>query len=237
MSAVAVGEQLTLDLYRHRAALFENYFEGNNAEVVDALQGLVSGRDARSVYLWGASGTGKTHLLQALCCAFTDAASAAVVYLPLKDVLIHDPAMCVDLDSRPLVCIDDVESIAGMAQWEEALFALYNRMRDRGHALVVSGNCSPRESPLQLADLRSRLSWGLVYQLRALDDSDKRNLMIERARSRGLTLTEEVAEYALRRLPRDISRLIEFIDRVDKASLAAQRHVTIPFVRSLLETR
>ena len=237
MSATVVGEQLTLDLYRHRSALFENYFKGGNAEVVEALQGLVRGHEGRAVYLWGAPGTGKTHLLQALCCAFMDSTGVAVVYLPLKDALMHGPDVCENVDSRQLVCIDDVDSIAGKPHWEQAVFALYNRMRDRGHTLVVSGESSPRKSPLQLADLHSRLGWGVVYQLRSLEDSEKRALMIERARGRGLTLADDVAEYALRRLPRDIAGLCDFIDRVDKASLAAQRHVTIPFVRALLEMR
>jgi DnaA family protein len=237
MVVTVAGEQLTLDLYRYRSALFENYFSGGNGEVVEALRRLVSKSEAQSVYLWGAPGTGKTHLLQALCCAFMDATGAAVVYLPVKDALLHGPEVCEGMDSRQLVCVDDVDSVAGNPHWEQTLFALYNRMRDRGHTLVVSGKSSPRESTLALADLRSRLGWGLVYQLRALDDSDKRGLMIERARARGLELADDVAEYALRRLPRDIAGLCAFIDRVDKASLAAQRHVTIPFVRSLLETQ
>jgi DnaA family protein len=100
---------------------------------------------------------------------------------------------------------------------------------------VFTADCAPRDLPLELADLRTRLGWGLVYQLRALDDDDKCALIRQRGRDRGLDIAAEVAEFLLRRVPRDVGRLCEIIDTIDSASLAAQRHVTIPFVRSLLD--
>jgi DnaA-homolog protein len=231
------GAQLPLDFHRNQSARFESFFPGVNAEVVAALRGLAQSPAAQPVYLWGAVGSGKSHLLQALCEARMTATGAPVAYLPLREAAAHGAGLADGLASRPLVCVDDVDCIAGDRDWERALFGLYNAMRDRGQTLVVSAACAPRELRIELPDLRTRLGWGLVYQLKAMDDADKHALIIERSRTRGLVLAEEVVEYMLRRLPRDVGGLCAFIDRIDAASLSAQRHVTIPFVKSLLEAR
>lgn len=238
MSTTArAGAQLPFDFHRDQSAVFDSFFAGGNEEVLGALRRLSALESPQSAYLWGPRGTGKSHLLQAMCHAASARSDGAVAvsYLPLLEAIRHGPEICDGLESCAMVCVDDLESVAGNDAWERALFALYNRLRDAGRTVVASGTAPPRASPIALADLRSRLEWGLVYQLHPLSEEHKRGLLLERGRQRGLTLDPGVVDYVLRRHPRDAGSLCAFMERLDRASLSAHRHVTIPFVRSLLD--
>ncbi len=234
-TTVRAGAQLPFDFHRDQSAVFQSYYAGGNEEVLGALRNLSAVAAAQLVYLWGPTGTGKSHLLQAMCHAASTSLGRAVSYLPLREAAVHGPQICEGLESCALVCIDDLETVAGDHDWEHGLFALFNRLRDGGRTMVASGTVAPRASPIVLADLRSRLEWGLVYQIHPLTDEDKRGLLLERGRQRGLTLDAGVVDYVLRHHPRDVSSLCAFVERLDKASLSAHRHVTIPFVKSLLD--
>jgi len=185
------------------------------------------------VYLWGATGTGRTHLLQAACQGAA-AAGATAVYLPLAQHAEFSPELLEGLETTRLVCLDDVDAIAGLDAWEQALFHLYNRLRDSERRLLAAADRAPGALPLNLADLRSRLGWGPVFQLRALSDTDKLAALKLRALHRGLELSDEVGQYLLKRCPRDLHSLFSLLDSLDRAALAAQRRLTIPFVREHL---
>ena len=218
-------QQLPLAVRLNDSATFDNFFAAGNENV---LHELVTGAHPFT-YLWGVPGTGKTHLLQAAC----HASGSGSVYLPLGEEGIV-PEMLEGMEQLSLLCLDNIDVIAGDANWETALFHLYNRLRDLEHHLIVAANKSPAAIPLQLADLKSRLSWGISYQLMELSDADKVLAMQECTRRRGMHLPTEVAEYLLKRYPRDMVSLFELIERLDEGSLAAQRKITIPFVRQLL---
>lgn len=218
-------QQLPLAMRLNDSATFENFFASGNAAAVHALQAS----SHPFIYLWGVSGTGKTHLLQAAC----HLAGSGSAYLPLGEEGIV-PEMLEGMEQLTLLCLDNVETVAGDVAWETALFHLYNGMRDLNHRLIVAASMSPAALPLQLPDLKSRLSWGISYQLEELSDRDKVLAMQERAHRRGMHLSTEVAEYLLKRFPRDMVSLFELIERLDEGSLAAQRKITIPFVRELL---
>ncbi|HEB57844.1 MAG TPA: DnaA regulatory inactivator Hda [Gammaproteobacteria bacterium] len=220
--------QLALDIGLRDSARFENYTAGDNHA---ALATLRAGTEP-FVYLAGAPATGRTHLLQAACHAAGP--MAASIYLPLREHGDLAPAVLEDLEQYRLVCLDDVDAVAGLAAWETALFHLYNRVREAGGRLIVSAAQVPAEAGFVLADLRSRLGWGPVFQLRALAEADRLGALQQRARYRGLDLPDEVGEYLLRRSPRDMASLFQLLERLDQASLQAQRRLTIPFVRSLL---
>lgn len=234
-TTVRAGAQLPFDFHRDQSAVFHSYFAGDNGEVLGALRHLSALESPQSVYLWGPPGTGKSHLLQAMCHAASASSGTPVSYLSLREAMKHGPEICDGLESCAMVCVDDLEAIAGNESWEGALFALYNRLRDARRTLVASGTAAPRASPIVLADLRSRLEWGLVYQLHPLSEADKRNLLLERGHQRGLTLDPGVVDYILRRHPRDVGSLCAFMEQLDRASLSAHRQVTIPFVRTLLD--
>lgn len=226
--------QIPLGIQLRDSASFTNFIPGCNHEVLDYLWKQEGSERAPSVYLWGGRGAGKSHLLQAACHEMTRCAAASA-YIPLQLAAQLSPAVLDGLERLALVCIDDVQAIAGRQDWETALFHLLNRLRDQDRQLLVGGNCAPAALPLQLPDLRSRLSWGLVFQLQPLDDEDKVLALQRRARDRGLEMSGAVAVYLLRRCPRDMGTLYGMLERLDQATLAAQRRLTIPFVREFLD--
>lgn len=228
--------QLPLSIGLRDGASFANYFPGPNREAVQALQEIANAGQ-QFIYLWGAPGTGKTHLLHAVCQSISSQ-GATSSYLPLSDAGEISPDLLIGLEQLALVCIDDIQVIAARPEWEAALFHLYNRILETDTCLVISGRTTPRESGLNLADLSSRLVWGLVLQLHTLNDEEKIAALSLRAKGRGIELPEDVARFLLRRCSRDMPGLFELLQRLDLASLTEQRRLTIPFVRELIkETR
>lgn len=226
-------DQLPLGVtLRHRRS-FSNFVPGPNAGAVAVLKDLLDAGQGGVVYLWGAPGTGKTHLLEA-CCGDASFGDGRVAYLPLGDRRL-DPAMLHGLGDIGLLCIDDVDCVAGDRAWEEALFHLYNQAELASSPLVMTAGVAPRQPPWTLADLASRLAAGVVWRLRALDDTARRQALQVHAAERGFTLGDEVASYVMKHLRRDMGSLFAFLDRLDHSSLAAQRRVTVPFVKTLLE--
>src|SRR5690625_3357021 len=132
------------------------------------------------------------------------------------------------------VCVDNLEAVAGNPVWEQALFHLYNRLRDQGRCLAVAATQGPHQLPIELAALRSRLLWGVTHQLMPSDGGGKIGALRPRAHARGLVLSQDVAQYLLQRLPRDTTALFQCLETLDRASLAQQRRLTIPFVKSVL---
>ncbi len=223
---MAESMQLPLRIGLRDNATLANFYPGDNAVLIHTLQQTTE----PFIYVWGGAGSGKSHLLQALCHAETTAA-----YLPLGELRGFGPAVLDGLEAMSLVCVDDLQAVAADPGWEVALFHLYNRVREEGGRLVAAATLSPAALPVALPDLKSRLVWGPVFQLMPLDDAGKLAALQLRARARGLELSDEVGGYLLRRIPRDMHALFALLDRLDHASLAAQRRLTIPFVRDLLD--
>ncbi|MDH5544853.1 MAG: DnaA regulatory inactivator Hda [Gammaproteobacteria bacterium] len=230
--------QLALAMRIRDDAAFSNYFAGPNQEIVDHLQKASQGKPSDgTIYLSGADGVGKTHLLQAAC-RQAEKHQGAAVYLPLAELREEDTGVLDGLETLSLICIDDVHEIEGHTQWEAALFHLYNRAFDTGAQIIFAADRSVAALGIQLPDLHSRLAWGFVYKLLALSDEEKVLVLQARARLRGFALPEDVGRYLLRRFPRDMAALQQMLDELDQVSLAAQRgKITIPFVRSWLEHR
>ncbi len=226
--------QLPLKLTFNDQMGFDQYHPGVNREVVSVLERSARGEGEPFVYLWGDQGTGKTHLLQA-CCRSTYLASETVAYLPLPELVAHPPDILQGLENVGLVCMDDIQAIAGNGSWELGVFHCYNRLRDSGTRLIVASRTPPSQLPIRLNDLRTRLAWGLTLQLHALDDEDKLRALQMRARHLGLELTTQVARFLLSRYPRDLPSLWRLLDRLDHATLAAKRRLTIPFLKQYLE--
>ncbi len=211
-----------------------SFVAGANAAALDAVTRLAAG-DGGFAHLSGEPASGKTHLLQAAC-AEAGAAGLTAAYVPLAAAATGgwDPGILEGLEGLALVCLDDLDRVAGDCRWEQALLHLYNRCRDAGRGLLVASRHGPQDAAIRLADLRSRLAWGLGYRLAPLDDDGRLAVLAGRARLRGLDLPEAVGRYLLSRYPRDLPTLVALLDRLDAASLAEQRALTVPFVRSLL---
>lgn len=230
---VVVKQQLTLRFGWGDGISFANYYSAGNEAAIDCVQQAVAGNTEQFVYLWGAQGSGKSHVLQAACQQVAEAGNA-VAYLPLREFTAFGVEVLDGLESLSLVCIDDLQEVAGNLDWEEAIFHFYNRMRETQNTLLVAATVSPSVLPVDLTDLQSRLSWGPVFQLGELDDAGKVAALSLRASARGFDLPEEVALFLLRRSSRDMESLFTLLDKLDNESLAQHRKLTIPFVKSLI---
>ncbi|HMN43467.1 MAG TPA: DnaA regulatory inactivator Hda [Povalibacter sp.] len=228
--------QLALGLKLRDSSVFASYFAGRNQATVDALRAAAIGAPPTCLFLHGPTGGGKTHLLQALC-AEASQQGYSVAYLPLADVMSMGPELLSGCGEIACVCIDDVEVIAAQPAWERALFRLHQQLDERQGRLVVSSSRPPAASGIELADLRSRLGGGLVLSLQPLDETEQIAALQLRAQIRGFDLPLDTAQYLLRRLPRDMASLCAFLDELDEASLAAQRRLTVPFVREIVDAR
>lgn len=226
-------DQLALGVSLRHERSFSNFVAGRNAAAVAVLRDLLARRAAGVVYLWGSTGSGKSHLLEA-CCGDNAMQGRPVAYLPLGGPLAQ-PDMLNGLAGIQLVCIDDVDRAAGSRAWEEALFHLYNQAEQAACPMVLAARSAPRTPAWRLPDLASRLTAAVVWRLRALDDDERRRALQLHARARGFELSDQVVIFLMKRLRRDMVSLSLFLERLDRSSLAAQRRVTVPFVKKLLE--
>nr|WP_240151758.1 DnaA regulatory inactivator Hda [Oleiagrimonas citrea] len=228
--------QLPLALRWPRRQRFEHFHAGENAAAVAAVQRAVEGGEAPWIYLAGPAGSGKTHLLAAACQAASEAGKR-VQYLPLR--ALRGPAERAIRGSGgcDLLALDDVDALAGQREAEHALFDLYNRCRAEGATLLFAGNEPPSQLPLTLPDLRSRLGMCTLAMLRPLSEAERRDVLRTRAQARGIELDDAVLDWLFVHHARDLGALGELLEDIDRASLAAKRRVTVPFVRQLLKNR
>jgi len=224
--------QLPLSVRLADDATFANYLPAANSEALMHTQQLAEG-NGDLLYLWGKSGSGRSHLLQAAC-LHAQQRDLQALYLPLYELLELGTAVLDDLEQCDLLALDDVQAIGERMDWQEALFHLFNRLRDNGKRLLIAADAPPRELALPLADLRSRLSLALIFQLQALSDEEKLSALQQRAAQRGLQLADEAARFILSRGQRSMGALFDLLERLDHASLQAQRKLTIPFIKQVL---
>ncbi len=227
-------KQLPLAISLESSAVFDNFFvsEPNQLLISDLKNFGTDTSPDHFVYLWGEQHGGLSYLLSAIQ---NNLSRLSMQYLPLRDLAAYPPSMILEgVDELQLVCIDDIDVVCGNDEWEEALFHLFNRLRDQGSYLVIASHISPRELPLNLPDLYSRLQWGITHHLKPLSELDKRAAIKMRAMQLGLELPDDVANFLLKRVKRSSSELFAMMATLDTASLANQRKLSIPFVKQVL---
>ncbi len=203
-------KQLLLDIQPLAAPTFTNFIAGRNAEALHSLLLALNGtEETRFIYLWGAQGSGKTHLLQA-------------------------GKQIAQQKNLALSVVDDVNTLGEEAQID--LFNLFNQLRASNGLLITCGNAAPSQMGLR-DDLATRLAWGLVYQLHPLTDDEKAQALKAHAKDRGMNLPDEVVDYCLRYLRRDLPTLMAVLDALDEWSLIEKRPVTMPLLRKLLQLK
>lgn len=218
--------QLLLDLGAEKPQTLDTFVVGQNAELLQLLRQFADGAHAQSkeqfVYLWGEPGSGKTHLLRAL------AAAAKGRYIPAgaaEDQFLYDPG-------TKLYLADDCNRLSPHAQI--AAFALFNQLRENGGVLVSAGDKPPAGLILR-EDLRTRLGWGLIYQVHGLTDDEKIAALTQAATVRGINLSPGVLPYLITHFRRDMQSLSAMLDALDQYSLETQRPITLPLLRDLLQ--
>ena len=214
-------------------ATFEAFFVGPNGLALDVLRTMADGCGERQAWVAAPPGCGKSHLLQATCHAAARH-DARVAYLPLAGELGARPELLDGLEALAIVCLDDIDAVIVDDRWAQGLFKLINAARESGTRLVFAAARPPAQLPVDWPDLASRLLWGPVLPLAALDDHDKREALRARARELGLDLPAASADYLVRHYARDLAGQLERLDRLDRASLASGRRLTVPFIKDVL---
>lgn len=213
---------------------FDEFVTGANGVAIDLLRSAADPGGPSWLYLSGAVGSGRTHLLIATCAA-ANAAGRTAQYLPLATLRAESAVAAIrGFSGSDLLALDDVDAIGGDAVAEHALFDLYNRCRAEHATLVFAAAAPPAQIGITLPDLVSRLGACTQVALKPLDESARRALLRERALARGIELDDTVIDWLFAREKRDLASLFTVLDRIDRASLAAQRRVTVPFLRKLL---
>jgi DnaA family protein len=227
--------QLALGVRIPDRAVFATFLPARNVQAVQHLSRLALGHSAGTAWLCGAPGSGKSHLLQAVCVQASETMRAG--YFPLAELGKLGVGVLEGLPQLDCLCLDDLDSVSGNPEWERTLFGILREIEERGARLVAAAATPPALVKWSLADLGSRLSASSVFQLRALDEGEQQEALKLRAHIRGFELPDETARWLQRRFPRDMRTLYELLDTLDEAALVAQRRLTVPFIRSVLRDR
>ena len=213
-------------------AVFASFLPAHNLEALQHLQQLARGARSGLTWLCGPEGAGKTHLLQAACAAASEHMRAG--YVPLAQVAALGVGVLEGLPQMQCLCLDDIDEVAGRIEWERGLFGVLREIEDSGGRLVLAAAAPPALLDWALADLGSRCAAGAVFQLRPLDEQERHAALQLRARLRGLELPDVTWHWLRKRFPRDMRTLYQLLDTLDEAALAAQRRLTVPFIRDVL---
>lgn len=225
--------QLTLGVRLKERATFASFFVARNVELVTHLQNVAGTTSPGATWIAGAHTAGKSHLLQAVCAAAVAGKRAA--YLPLETLLPFGPAALDGAEVLDVACFDDVQSVAQLPEWEQRLFSLWQRALERNTTLLFAARENPAHVDFCLPDLKSRLASSSIFAVRELNDDEQIEALMLRARLRGLEMLPDTARYLQRRFPRDMRTLCEILDTLDDASFVAQRRLTVPFIRDVID--
>jgi DnaA family protein len=226
-------EQLTLQFEHNAEQSFASFYTGDNLELVQHLKNIANKTGEQQLFIWGAEGTGKSHLLQA-CCQSAYKNGLTAFYLNLSSNHLADPSILDGLESFDLVCLDNIQHCSNITVWELELFNFYNRLRANDSCLVISGNCPPKFLIIQLEDLKTRLAWGLTLKLHELSDENLIAAFTCKAKYLGLDIPVAVGEFIKKNHTRNSSSLWHFLPKIEQATLAAKRKISIPFLKELL---
>jgi len=230
-----MAEQLPVNFEFRANQTFMDFFVGSNQEIIAHLQNCLDGTGEQQIFIWGESGLGKSHLLQA-CCHQARQHQLDAFYLSLHSpTTLPDPAILAGLDQFDLVCLDNIENIAGDPVWEQTFFNFFNLHRSYNHKLILSARCAPPTIAIVLPDLQTRLNWGLTLKLQHLTEQDSINALIFKAKVLGFEISPQAGRFLLIHYQRDLASLWSLLDTLDRASLAAKRKLTLPFVKKILE--
>ena len=232
---MSLSQQLLLRFRPAKDKVFENFLSADNRVAVNYLRELCQSNstETEQLYLWGASTSGKSHLLQAACSEATQY-NKHCIFIPLKQWIKTGIEIFSGLESIDLICIDDVDCIAEQRAMENELFNLINRIRARNSYLIMAGRDNPRQLKLSLADLRSRLVWGNVYQLSVLNDTGKYEALLLHAKLHEREMPEKVLHYLLNHCARDMHSLVSAVNHIYQASFQNKQRITLPFAKQVL---
>lgn len=231
---VELSPQLSLGLELSHTSTFDNYYPGKNQQLVQALKDCADNQGEKYIFLWGAAGAGKTHLLQATCHRALEQKQSAI-YVSLSQLHYYAEAILDNLHNLSLVCIDDIQYAAKHSLWEERLFILFNEIYSHEGRLLIAGDSIPNELGMELRDLVSRLNWGLSFKVQALDEGEKVEMLKQLAYQTGLILSDEVVQFLINRVKRDTGSLLDTFKILNQVSITEKHRLTVPFIKKVLK--
>jgi DnaA family protein len=243
-----INQQFPLALKLDSQATFASFWSDADGALVASLQALASAEaEAGWIYITGSHGTGVSHLLQA-CAAIASEHQYSAMYLSLTELIaaseVDEPSAGIDtmagyfdsLEDFDLLCIDDIECLAGQPYWQEQLFYLLEKLKNKPTArLVLGSHCLAAELDFNLADLKSRLKWATGFQLSALSDDQKMQVLQFKAERLGLVMSDEVAHFLMNRRSRNMADLSQLLAQLDQQALSSGRRLTIPWLKTVLD--
>jgi DnaA family protein len=227
-------QQLPLGVQLDVSSRFETFRAGRNLALIEDLCALKRSPGQPPLWLAGAQGAGKSHLLQAACVRLGER-GRPTAYVPLRRCAGLGPGLLAGYEALEAVFLDDIDEVAGDPGWERALFTLHNDLQEQGGRLVAAARQPPVALPWDLPDLASRLAASTVHALLPLPEADQAEALMARAAARGLEIPPETLAYLLRHAPRDFGALCRLLDQMDTASLATRRRLTVPLAREVIE--
>lgn len=224
-------KQLPLQFEFQSNQNFSTFYPGSNEEVINHLRDIFINNELQ-IFLWGDAGTGKTHLLQAICQESNKQDKTSFYFsfgqpLPNAEILNG-------LENFDLVCLDNIEQIAGNPDWEQAFFNFFNLHRDNNKQLIISAHSPPKYLPFQLPDLKTRMGWGLTLKITPLSEEQQLNALIYKANDLGFEIPVNVGRFLMTHYARDLPSIWTLLDKVNHATLAAKRKLTIPFLKQIM---
>lgn len=225
-------KQLPLQFEFQSTQNFSAFYSGSNEEIVTNLQQIFITQE-QQIFLWGAASSGKSHLLQATCQNANDSNKTSF-YFSLDAKTLPPPTILDGLDNIDLVCFDNIDQIIENTEWEQAFFNFFNLHRDNNKHLVLSASCPPRYIGLQLPDLKTRMSWGLTLKLNPLSDEQRLHALIYKANVLGFEIPTHVGKFLMTHYTSDLPSIWKLLNRIEIATLAAQRKITIPFLKQIM---
>ncbi len=242
--------QLPLPVSLPTDETFSSFVVGENSQLVEllknlsdtscesegSLSGFVSGQNLPLINIIGGQGKGKSHLLFSICHEFFEKQTSHI-YLNLGDYKSLHPQLLEGLEQVSIICLDNIHAVAGDREWEVGLFDLINRVAEGEQTtLVCTSLLGPSHPSFNLPDLRSRLGWGITFQLQSLNDEDRKSVIRLRAKQRGLKFSEAALDYLLNRSERDLPSLLRLLDILDEKSLQEKKRLTLNLVKQVIES-
>ena len=219
--------QLGLPILLDSKMLLDNFIA--NSELVNLIHQLFQDKKASEIYVYGLTGQGKTHVLQGVVLKAL-ASDKNAIYI---DCIDSFPEHLLDfIDQLSFISLDNVDLICKENQ--EIFFDLYNRARQAGVVILVSGSSLPADLTV-MKDLKTRLSLAAVYKLEALNDELTIEVLNKQMNDRNLTIDSKIYEYLFKNYSRDLNTLVSAMNQLDKASLQSKKAISIPFVKTVLQ--
>ncbi len=230
-----MSEQFPLHFEFRANQTFDDYFAGTNQLIIEDLKRCILGNGEQQIFMWGKSGQGKSHLLQA-CCHYAQQHERQSFYFDLALYRYYKPAILMGLDDYDLVCVDNMDWIVGRKKWERALCDFMQRHVDRGHRLIISATCLPNYMTIKTLDLKTRLGWGQTFQLKTLVKKHNVDALIFKADAMGFEISPQVGRFLMIQHKTELDEMWYLLQKLDRASLIAKRKLTVPFLKELFNS-